>query len=72
MGELVQLAVVRGRAVRPPATATKAEVAAALNVSPRTITRYMERGMPFERAYAHGAVRFDIAECRAWRRRHVR
>jgi hypothetical protein len=70
MGELVVLAAAREQRVRPPATATKADVAAALNVSERTVTRYMDRGMPFERAYEHGAVRFDVADCKLWRRRH--
>ena len=70
LAAVISLTEARQKRDRPPATATRAEVAEALGVSPRTVTRYMDRGMPFERAYENGAVRFDIPECKAWRRRH--
>jgi len=70
MGELVLLADARGartRADRP--RKTKAEIAAHFGVSERTISRWMQRGMPFEKPFEGGSVRFLLVECDAWFRR---
>lgn len=73
MAQVLDLAAARERRV-PRATSgvprvTKAEVAAHFAVSTRTITRWMDRGLPFEKPYEYGAVRFVIVECEAWMRR---
>lgn len=48
-------------------TVTKAELAEALNVKPRTVTRWVAKGCPNERGPA-GQLLFDLAEVVAWRR----
>lgn len=51
----------------PPANAlTKQELAGRLRVSPRTIERYMKMGLPYDKPFDHGAVRFRLAEVDAW------
>jgi hypothetical protein len=45
--------------------ATKAQLAAHLQVHPRTIERRVDAGMPCIRVGSR-AVRFRIAECEAW------
>lgn len=72
MGELKLLSEARGRRGKAQHLVTKAEIAAHFTVDVRTITRWMDRGMPFDRPYEHGAVRFDTVECEAWCRRHRR
>lgn len=49
---------------------TRREVAKHFKVAPRTITRWMARGMPFVRPYENGSLRFNLAECESWARRH--
>lgn len=44
---------------------TAAQLAARLQVSPRTIWIWVHEGLPCER-YSPQIVRFDIAACRAW------
>jgi excisionase family DNA binding protein len=45
---------------------TKAEVAAHLRVSERTIERWMALGLPFSKPYESGSVRFRASEVDAW------
>lgn len=72
MGELRLLSEVRRHRGPVQNLVTKVEIAAHFRVDVRTITRWMGRGMPFDRPYEHGAVRFVVAECEAWTRRHRR
>lgn len=44
---------------------TKREIAAALGVCQRTVTRYMAAGLPFVRL-RNGRLRFDVSACVAW------
>lgn len=45
----------------------KREIARLFGVSPRTIERWMNLGMPYERPYGdRGHVRFVVSRCRAW------
>ena len=45
---------------------TKADVAAHLRVSERTIERWMALGLPFAKPYESGSVRFRASEVDAW------
>lgn len=70
MGEVLDLAAARARrGPRLERRLRKAEVAAHFAVSERTITRWMGAGMPFEKPFENGAVRFVLSECEAWARR---
>ena len=44
----------------------KAEVAAHLGVSPRTVNRYMRAGMPYRRRFEHSFPRFQISAVEDW------
>ena len=73
MAQVLDLAAARERRL-PRATptqprVTKDEVATHYGVSTRTITRWMRRGLPFEKPYEGGAVRFELGACEAWMRR---
>ena len=67
MGELLQFERTARR--RPEAMDTKADVAAHFKVSERTIERWMDRGMPFDKPFEGGCVRYRIVDCDAWFRR---
>lgn len=54
------------RARRAEPLSSKAEVAAHFQVSERTISRYMRAGMPFEKPFERGSVRFRLAACDDW------
>lgn len=66
MGELVQLASVQGARRGREQPCTKAQVAAHFRVSTRTISRWMDRGMPFDKPFEGGSVRFRLSECDQW------
>ena len=51
---------------RNPDTLSKAALARALGVSPRTVNRWMEHDLPIESRQANGAARFIIGDVRAW------
>lgn len=74
MGEVLDLAAARERrGPRTESLLTKTEIAAHFSVSTRTITRWMDRGLPFEKPFESGSVRFSLHACDAWmRRRHGR
>lgn len=56
----------RGAVVREPLL-TKGEAAAFLRCSERSVERWMrERGLPFSKPFARGAVRFRRSELEAW------
>lgn len=71
MGEVVQLAELRERRGRQEMLATKREVAAHFRVSERTIERWMDRGLPFEKPFENGLVRFRLLACERWFRRRA-
>lgn len=48
---------------------TKRQIAGTLMVSERTIENWMRRGMPFEKPFAHGSVRFVWSDVESWMRR---
>lgn len=50
---------------------SKRALASRWNVSPRTIERYMKRGLPFEKPFENGSVRFVPSEVEAWWRRET-
>jgi len=63
---VVQLSDRRSRRWREPAQ-TKAEVAAHLRVSERTIERWMrDRDLPFEKPFEGGSVRFRLSAVDGW------
>lgn len=67
MGQVLDLAAARER--RGPRTEEllkKEEIARHFRVSPRTITRWMARGLPFEKPFDHGSVRYSLRACDAW------
>ncbi len=66
MGELVQLQEVRARRGRDVPWMTKREIAAHFGVHVGTIDRWMKKGMPYEKRFEGGVVRFVIADCEAW------
>lgn len=67
MGHVVELAAVRDRQARGlQRPQTKAEVAEHFAVSTRTISRWMERGLPFDKPFEGGSVRFDLRDCQDW------
>lgn len=70
MGQLVVLEERRERRSRPPLEKrlTKGEVAQLLGVSSRTVENWMRRGMPFEKPFPHGSVRFVGSEVEGWLR----
>lgn len=70
MGQVVELAAVRAqrRGQEPPMT--KREIAAHFKVTERTITRWMRRGMPYDKPFEGGSVRFNLARCVEWFERH--
>jgi hypothetical protein len=45
---------------------TKAEIAKHLGVTPRTVNRYMQLGMPYSRRFENSPPRFRISEVDAW------
>lgn len=69
MGEVVELAAVRESRRGQEKPLTKAEVAEHFQVSVRTVTRWMTAGLPHDKPYAGGSVRFRLSECEAWFRR---
>lgn len=67
MGQLVDLSVARERrAVRTEARSTKTEIAGHFAVSVRTVSRWMNEGMPYDKPYEGGVPRFVLRECEAW------
>ena len=44
----------------------KRTVARHLGVSPRTVNRYMDRGMPFRRRFEHSFPRFQLGAVEEW------
>lgn len=69
MGELVDLAAERERrGAGAVGLVTKVEVAAHFRVSPRTVERWMRRGMPFHKPFEGGLVRFSLRACDEWSR----
>lgn len=69
MGQLVDLEAVRqAREGREPRL-TKREVCSLLGISERTCENWMRRGMPFEKPFANGSVRFVWTDVEAWMRR---
>lgn len=71
MGQVLELT--GGRPRRGPRTepvVTKREIAARYRVSERTINRWMDRGMPYDKPYEGGSVRYCEQECDAWMMRH--
>lgn len=69
MGQVVELAAVRERRGAQPAMKTKREVAAHFRVSERTIERWMRAGLPHQKPFENGAVRFRLRDCEDWFRR---
>lgn len=69
MGEVVELAAVRDARGGRERPMTKAEVAAHYKVSVRTVTRWMAAGLPYDKPYEGGSVRFRMSECEGWFRR---
>lgn len=49
---------------------TKREIAAHFKVTERTITRWMRRGLPYDKPFEGGSVRFNLARCVEWFERH--
>lgn len=45
---------------------TKKQIAALYGVSPKTIERYMARGLPYEKPFENGAVRFVPSAVERW------
>lgn len=71
MGEVVELAAVRELRRGQEKPLTKAEVAEHFKVSVRTVNRWMQAGMPFDKPFAGGSVRFRLSDCERWfRKRH--
>lgn len=66
MGQVVELAVVREQRRGQARPLTKAEIAAHFRVSERTITRWMRRGLPYDKPFEGGSVRFNLARCTDW------
>jgi excisionase family DNA binding protein len=70
MTEVLDLTAARRQRRRGPRTeqlVTKKEIAARLEVSERTIERWMaEREFPFYKPFEGGSVRFEVRECDAW------
>lgn len=67
MGEVLELT--GGRPRRGPRTepvVTKREIAARYRVSERTITRWMGKGMPYDKPFEGGLVRYSERECDDW------
>lgn len=65
--ELVPIEVARQRrGRRQERLSTKGEIAAHFRVSERTVERWMRRGMPYEKPFAGGTVRFPPAACDDW------
>lgn len=70
MGVLVDLAEVReARAQGHEPRLTKRDVCAVLGISERTCENWMRRGMPHEKPFANGSVRFVWSDVEAWMRR---
>jgi len=68
--KVVSIEVARQRRdARAEPWATKREIAAHFAVHVSTIDRWMRAGMPFEKRYDGGAVRFGKSACDAWFRR---
>lgn len=67
MGQVVELAAVRSSRRGQEKPRTKAEIAEHFGVSVRTISRWMSsRGMPFDKPFEGGSVRFSLRDCEAW------
>lgn len=67
MGQVVELAVVREQQVRAQARPiTKAQVAEHFSVSVRTVTRWMNTGLPYSKPYDGGSPRFNLRDCQDW------
>lgn len=67
MGQVLDLAAARER--RGPRTEpmlTKGEIASHFKVSTRTITRWMDKGLPFDKPFEGGSVRYSLRACDAW------
>jgi transposase len=45
---------------------SKREIAAHFGVSVRTITRWMQDGMPYRKRYEQAHPRFQISRCEEW------
>lgn len=45
---------------------TKGEIASHFKVSTRTITRWMDKGLPFDKPFEGGSVRYSLRACDAW------
>lgn len=70
MGQVVQLDVVRAQRGRQTTKwSTKRQAAEHFKVHPGTINRWMKLGLPFDKPFEGGAVRFDLAKCDDWFRR---
>lgn len=73
-GEVVDL--FSGRRATGEPRLSKAQLARTLGYSEKTIERWMYeaayrregRGVPFEKPFAHGGVRFVLSEVQAWLR----
>lgn len=65
-GNVVRLDEVRARRGAQPPMLRKADIAQYFGVTERTITRWMDRGLPFHKRFEGGAVRFRLVECVAW------
>lgn len=59
-------AAVQRRARKAEPLSSKAEVAEHFRVSERTISRWMLAGMPFEKPFERGSVRFRLGACDDW------
>ncbi len=47
---------------------TKRELGAHFRVTPRTIERWMGKGLPFDKPFPGAQVTFVLSECEAWYR----
>jgi phage terminase Nu1 subunit (DNA packaging protein) len=70
MGQLYELAAVRERRRGQEPPKTKKEIAEHFKVTERTITRWMQRGLPYDKPFEGGSVRFNMARCMDWFTRH--
>lgn len=70
MGQVVELAAVRAQRRGQEKPKTKREIAEHFSVTERTITRWMARGLPYDKPFEGGSVRFNLARCVEWFSRH--
>lgn len=69
LGEVVSLQVARARRDRARSDepwVSKRDIAAFFGVSGRTVERWMRRGLPFDKPFAGGSVRYRLSECEEW------